>query len=58
MRSLMTKMMTCGLCGSGITADEKFKKQKNGNIIDMYIMDVLNLKRLIVNVAILKKKKY
>jgi len=26
-----TKMMTCGLCGSGITADEKFKKQKNGN---------------------------
>lgn len=27
-----TKMMTCGLCGSGITADEKFKKQKNGNV--------------------------
>jgi len=25
-----TKLMTCGLCGSGITADEKFKKQKNG----------------------------
>jgi hypothetical protein len=24
--------MTCGLCGSGISADEKFKKQKNGNI--------------------------
>jgi hypothetical protein len=24
--------MKCGLCGSGITADEKFKKQKNGNI--------------------------
>ena len=24
--------MTCGLCGSGITADEKFKKQSNGNI--------------------------
>lgn len=23
--------MTCGLCGSGITADEKFKTQKNGN---------------------------
>ncbi len=23
--------MTCGLCGSGITAEEKFKKQKNGN---------------------------
>jgi site-specific DNA recombinase len=27
-----TKLMTCGLCGSSITADEKFKKQKNGNI--------------------------
>lgn len=27
-----TKMMTCGLCGAGITADEKFKKQKNGNV--------------------------
>ena len=27
-----TKMMLCVLCGSGITADEKFKKQKNGNI--------------------------
>jgi DNA invertase Pin-like site-specific DNA recombinase len=27
-----TRMMICGLCGSGITADEKFKKQKNGNI--------------------------
>jgi len=26
-----TKLMACGLCGSGITADEKFKKQKNGN---------------------------
>lgn len=26
-----TKLMTCGLCGSGICADEKFKKQKNGN---------------------------
>ena len=25
------KMITCGLCGSGICADEKFKKQKNGN---------------------------
>lgn len=24
--------MTCTLCGSGITADEKFKKQKNGNL--------------------------
>jgi len=27
-----TKLMTCGLCGSGITADEKFKKQNNGNM--------------------------
>lgn len=27
-----TKLMTCGLCGSSITADEKFKKQKNGNV--------------------------
>lgn len=27
-----TKIMQCGLCGSGISADEKFKKQKNGNV--------------------------
>jgi site-specific DNA recombinase len=27
-----TKLMSCGLCGSSITADEKFKNQKNGNI--------------------------
>lgn len=27
-----TKLMFCGLCDSGITADEKFKKQKNGNV--------------------------
>lgn len=27
-----TKLIMCGLCGSGISADEKFKKQKNGNI--------------------------
>lgn len=27
-----TKLMVCGLCGSGITADEKFKKQKNGGV--------------------------
>ena len=27
-----TKLMTCGLCRSGISADEKFKKQQNGNI--------------------------
>ncbi len=25
-----TKLMTCGLCGSGVTADEKFKKLKDG----------------------------
>ncbi len=27
-----TKMMSCGLCDSGISACEKFKKQKNGNV--------------------------
>jgi len=27
-----TKLMKCGMCGSGICADEKFKKLKNGNI--------------------------
>lgn len=27
-----TRLMVCGLCGSGICADEKFKKFKNGNI--------------------------
>jgi site-specific DNA recombinase len=27
-----TKLMTCTLCGSGITADEKFKKQQNGKV--------------------------
>lgn len=27
-----TKLICCGLCGSGVTPDEKFKKQKNGNI--------------------------
>ncbi len=27
-----TRMMTCGVCGSGITADEKFKKLKNGDV--------------------------
>lgn len=27
-----TKLITCGLCGSGICADEKFKRQKNGNV--------------------------
>jgi len=26
-----TKLITCGICGSGVTADEKFKEQKNGN---------------------------
>ena len=27
-----TKLMTCGLCGSGITAEEKFKKLKGGGV--------------------------
>jgi site-specific DNA recombinase len=27
-----TKMMTCRLCGSGISADEKFKKKKGGGV--------------------------
>ena len=27
-----TKLMKCGLCGSGITADEKFKKLKDGSV--------------------------
>ncbi len=27
-----TKLMVCGLCGSGITADEKYKKLKNGKV--------------------------
>lgn len=27
-----TKMMACRLCGSGISADEKFKKYKNGTV--------------------------
>ena len=27
-----TKLLSCGLCGSSITADEKFKYQKNGNV--------------------------
>ncbi len=27
-----TKIMKCGLCGSGISADEKFKKLKNGGV--------------------------
>ncbi len=27
-----TKLMTCGLCGSGISAQEKYKKLKNGRV--------------------------
>jgi len=27
-----TKLMNCGMCGSGISADEKFKKLKNGGV--------------------------
>jgi len=26
------RLMVCGLCNSGVTAQEKFKKQKNGNV--------------------------
>ncbi len=26
-----TRLITCGLCGSGVTADEKYKKLKNGS---------------------------
>lgn len=29
---LAQRLMTCGLCGSGISADEKFKKLKNGTV--------------------------
>ncbi len=29
---VFTRLMTCGLCGSGISADEKFKKLKNGSV--------------------------
>lgn len=29
---IFTKLISCGLCGSGITACEKFKNQKNGNV--------------------------
>lgn len=28
-----TRMITCGDCGSGVTADEKYKKLKNGNTV-------------------------
>jgi DNA invertase Pin-like site-specific DNA recombinase len=28
-----TRMITCGLCGSGVTADEKFKKLKDGTLV-------------------------
>lgn len=27
-----TRLMTCGLCGSGISADEKYKQLKNGGV--------------------------
>lgn len=29
---LFTKLITCGLCGSGISATERIKKQQNGNV--------------------------
>jgi len=28
-----TKLITCGSCGSGVTAEEKYKKLKNGTIV-------------------------
>ena len=28
-----TKLMTCGVCGSGVSAEEKFKKRKDGSSI-------------------------
>jgi len=31
-QATFTKLITCGLCGSGITADEKFKKLKDGSV--------------------------
>jgi site-specific DNA recombinase len=51
-----TKMMTCGLCGSGICADEKFKKYKMALLTDMYITVAPKLEGLIVSVGIQKKK--
>jgi hypothetical protein len=27
-----TKLLTCGICGSGVTAQEKFKRPKNGKV--------------------------
>jgi DNA invertase Pin-like site-specific DNA recombinase len=32
-----TKMMLCGLCGSGISADEKFKKHPNNGTVRRYV---------------------
>lgn len=32
-----TKMMTCGLCGSGISADEKFKKHPSKGTVRRYV---------------------
>jgi len=32
-----TKLMTCGLCGSGITAQEKFKKLKTNGLTARYV---------------------
>ena len=29
---IFTKLMTCGLCGSGISAEEKYKQLKNGTV--------------------------
>ncbi len=40
-----TKMMSCGLCGSGITADEKFKKLVKGWSSKIHILWVLKIKK-------------
>ena len=29
---IFTKLMTCGLCGSGISAEEKYKQRKDGTV--------------------------
>ena len=43
-----TKLITCGLCGSGITACEKFKYQQNGNT-HRYVYYGCTKKRRILN---------
>ena len=41
-----TRMIACGLCGSGIVADEKFKKLKDGGVnrlLNIFSLDKLPL---------------